>query len=115
LNYNTDDGVIKTETRTFILLNNYWDEKWLVHNKYLSPVSSFMESDSALPELLQAYGRTEGKKLFYQALSRDEISPENGKVHKYTHKRAGFHVKRVPCHHGMARPQVADGGEGLQI
>jgi hypothetical protein len=23
--------------------------------------------------------------------------------------------KRVPCHHGMARPQVADGGEGLQI
>jgi hypothetical protein len=26
-----------------------------------------------------------------------------------------FHVKWVPCHHGMARPQVADGGEGLQI
>jgi hypothetical protein len=25
------------------------------------------------------------------------------------------HVKWVPCHHGMARPQVADGGEGLQI
>jgi hypothetical protein len=25
------------------------------------------------------------------------------------------HVKCVPCHHGMARPQVADGGEGLQI
>jgi hypothetical protein len=24
-------------------------------------------------------------------------------------------VKWVPCHHGMARPQVADGGEGLQI
>jgi hypothetical protein len=23
--------------------------------------------------------------------------------------------KWVPCHHGMARPQVADGGEGLQI
>jgi hypothetical protein len=21
----------------------------------------------------------------------------------------------VPCHHGMARPQVADGGDGLQI
>jgi hypothetical protein len=20
-----------------------------------------------------------------------------------------------PCHHGMARPQVADGGDGLQI
>jgi hypothetical protein len=24
-------------------------------------------------------------------------------------------VKWVPCHHGMARPQVADRGEGLQI
>jgi hypothetical protein len=24
-------------------------------------------------------------------------------------------VKWVPCQHGMARPQVADGGEGLQI
>jgi hypothetical protein len=27
----------------------------------------------------------------------------------------GLHVKWVPCHHGMARPQVADGGDGLQI
>jgi hypothetical protein len=25
------------------------------------------------------------------------------------------HVKWVPCHHGIVRPQVADGGEGLQI
>jgi hypothetical protein len=25
------------------------------------------------------------------------------------------HVKWAPCHHGMARPQVADGGDGLQI
>jgi hypothetical protein len=24
-------------------------------------------------------------------------------------------VKWVPCHHGMARPRVADGGNGLQI
>jgi hypothetical protein len=24
-------------------------------------------------------------------------------------------VKWVPCHHGLARPQVADGGDGLQI
>jgi hypothetical protein len=24
-------------------------------------------------------------------------------------------VKWVPCLHGMARPQVADGGDGLQI
>jgi hypothetical protein len=26
-----------------------------------------------------------------------------------------FHVKWVPCHHSMARPQVADVGDGLQI
>jgi hypothetical protein len=25
------------------------------------------------------------------------------------------HVSWVPCHHGMARPQVADGGDGLHI
>jgi hypothetical protein len=25
------------------------------------------------------------------------------------------HVKCAPCHHGMVRPQVADGGDGLQI
>jgi hypothetical protein len=26
-----------------------------------------------------------------------------------------FHVRWVPCHHGMASPQVADGGDGLWI
>jgi hypothetical protein len=26
-----------------------------------------------------------------------------------------FHVRWVPCHHGMVRPHVADGGDGLQI
>jgi hypothetical protein len=25
------------------------------------------------------------------------------------------HVNWVPCHYGMACPQVADGGDGLQI
>jgi hypothetical protein len=25
------------------------------------------------------------------------------------------HVKWVPCHHGMVHPQVADGGDSLQI
>jgi hypothetical protein len=27
----------------------------------------------------------------------------------------GHHVRWVPCHHGMARPQVADGGVALQV
>jgi hypothetical protein len=26
-----------------------------------------------------------------------------------------LHVKWVPCHHNMAHPRVADGGDGLQI
>jgi hypothetical protein len=26
-----------------------------------------------------------------------------------------FYVSWVLCHHGMARPQVADGGDGLQV
>jgi hypothetical protein len=26
-----------------------------------------------------------------------------------------YHVRCVPCHHGMARPQVADGGDDLLI
>jgi hypothetical protein len=26
-----------------------------------------------------------------------------------------WHVKRVPCHHGLARPQVADREDGLQV
>jgi hypothetical protein len=33
----------------------------------------------------------------------------------YTASMGGGHVTWVPCHHGMARPQVADGGDGLQI
>jgi hypothetical protein len=26
-----------------------------------------------------------------------------------------FHVRWVPCHHGMARPQVADGGDAFRV
>jgi len=26
-----------------------------------------------------------------------------------------YHVKWVPCHHYMARPEVVDGGDGLQM
>jgi hypothetical protein len=25
------------------------------------------------------------------------------------------HVRQIACHHGMVRPQVADGGDSLQI
>jgi hypothetical protein len=40
-------------------------------------------------------------------------------MHCQVPERAGnfltSHVRWVPCHHGMERPQVADGGIGLQI
>jgi hypothetical protein len=32
----------------------------------------------------------------------------------FTLHKESFHVQWVPCHHGTARPQVADGGDGLQ-
>jgi hypothetical protein len=32
-------------------------------------------------------------------------------MEKYVH----YHVHKSPCKHGMARPQVADGGDGVQI
>jgi hypothetical protein len=28
---------------------------------------------------------------------------------------ARTHVRWIPCQHGMARPQVADGGDALQV
>jgi hypothetical protein len=31
------------------------------------------------------------------------------------HNTFTFHVKWVPCHYGVARPRVADRGDGLQI
>jgi hypothetical protein len=33
----------------------------------------------------------------------------------YNNYNEESHVRWVPCHHGMARPQVADGGDSLQF
>jgi hypothetical protein len=35
--------------------------------------------------------------------------------HYFQQRSFVFHVKWGPCHHGMARLQIADGGNGLQI
>jgi hypothetical protein len=37
------------------------------------------------------------------------------KIHFILSSHLSLYVKWVPCHHGMARPQVVDVGEGLQI
>jgi hypothetical protein len=44
--------------------------------------------------------------LFNYLVARCRINSNNSN---------NIHVKWVPCHHGMARPQVADGGDGRQI
>jgi hypothetical protein len=36
-------------------------------------------------------------------------------VTDYFYCAISYHVKWVHCHHGMARPQVAERGDGLQI
>jgi hypothetical protein len=36
-------------------------------------------------------------------------------IHIFTCMDDYNHVRWVPCHHGMARPQVADGGDTLQL
>jgi len=33
----------------------------------------------------------------------------------YQPENGYFHVNTRPCHHGMARPRVVDGGDGFQI
>jgi hypothetical protein len=43
-----------------------------------------------------------------------EPLPRNGFV-RYNILEYTDHVKSVPCHHGMARPQIADVGDGLQL
>jgi len=40
---------------------------------------------------------------------------QHGNGENYIIRNLEIHVRCVPCHHGMARPQVADGGEGTQI
>jgi hypothetical protein len=46
------------------------------------------------------------------------IQVGNSTLHSESHRlinsnwnKEEFHVRWVPCHHGMARPQVADGGK----
>jgi hypothetical protein len=47
--------------------------------------------------------------MFYHTHGVNFVSDSNINTMK-----SKCHVKWVPCHHGMGRPQVADGGDGLQ-
>jgi hypothetical protein len=40
---------------------------------------------------------------------------ENRKLRNDDVNMIAYHVKWLPCHHCMARPQAADGGDSLQI
>jgi hypothetical protein len=48
---------------------------------------------------------------------REEASPKIPRKHNLFRQiiECIFHVKWVHCHHGMARPRVAERGDGLQI
>jgi hypothetical protein len=55
--------------------------------------------------------------LIANLLDRSHISLELN-LHEESHNillLPCIHVRWVACHHGMARPQVADGGDGLQV
>jgi hypothetical protein len=49
----------------------------------------------------------------FQCVLRERIS--RGRRQNNKNYSRVLHVKWVPCHHGMARPPVADGGDSLQI
>jgi hypothetical protein len=51
--------------------------------------------------------------LNLEALSGSSVCSENYLTWPCYYK--DLQVRWVPCHHGMARPQVAGGGDGLQI
>jgi hypothetical protein len=43
------------------------------------------------------------------------ITHTRDNIYIYIQQLTNVHVRWIPCHHGMARPQVTDGGNGLQI
>jgi hypothetical protein len=75
--------------------------------------------------LMMGYGYRETcrdlfKELHILLLKSQYIYPlmmfviKNGDIF-ITNRDYHHHVRWVPCHHSMARPQVADGGNGLQV
>jgi len=65
-------------------------------------------ADSVLITTLQSYYVS-----FFLLESYDSLKSKAQYLNQYTINYK--HVGQLPFHHGMARPQVADGGEGLQI
>jgi hypothetical protein len=43
------------------------------------------------------------------------LSVDGTEILYYPSNTIRVHVRWFPCHHGKARPQVADGGDALQV
>jgi hypothetical protein len=70
--------------------------------------------------VLNVHARTEDKTDHMRDSFYEELDCVLDKFPKYHMKILlgdfnANHVRWVPCHHGMARPQVADGGDSLQF
>jgi hypothetical protein len=64
---------------------------------------------------LARYGDVEDRKLV--SVEFADVAPVNVPVLVQTPPifTCVYHVGWIPCHHGMARPQVADGGDTLHV
>jgi hypothetical protein len=80
-------------------------------------IPSFIKIGSAIQKLIR--GDTQTHKHHGDQISLLSFFQE--KESRFTHSLSltqaaePFYVRWVPCHNGMARPQVADGGEALQV
>jgi hypothetical protein len=51
----------------------------------------------------------------FPKIKRPGLNYAQRQLYNYFSEYFNFHVRWVPCHHSMARPQVADGGDSLQF
>jgi hypothetical protein len=101
-------------------LSLQWNSETLVHQfenltYLLKELSSSWEAVNcaAIQEIPSNFKEPEGSSPCSEEPSTGPY-PEPVRSSPY-HPILSLYVRWVPCHHGMARPQVADWGNGLQI